>query len=307
MANRVSMPGELDAQHFKWVPYDDALLFPLNNSVQKSQNPERKVLYEAEEQLLVSYFPVASRRGTAPTLDDYLKRAVDETLQTQRRAGAIAIKFEAAYLRSLDFAPSSHDEAAKVYNGYADSGAPSPAEYKILQDYLFRYVAAKAGELGLAIHIHTGMGCGEFFDDRGSDPKLLESVLNDPSLRKTNFVLLHGGSPFERHNVALIVKPNVWVDTSVLELTQSPAELARTLRPWLEMMPEHVIFGTDSGPFGPGFGWEETAWVGSHNARRALGIVLTQMTREGVITPSRAREIAEGVLRKNAIELYKMH
>jgi predicted TIM-barrel fold metal-dependent hydrolase len=135
---------------------------------------------------------------------------------------------------------------------------------------------------------------------------LLDAMLNDVSLRKTSFVLLHGGSPFERHNVPLIVKPNVWVDTSVLELLQSPAELARTMRPWLEAMPEHVIFGTDSGPFGPGYGWEETAWVGSRNARKALGIVVTQMVNEGVITDSRAKEIAERVLRRNAMELYKL-
>jgi predicted TIM-barrel fold metal-dependent hydrolase len=79
---------------------------------------------------------------------------------------------------------------------------------------------------------------------------------NDPGLRTTRFVLLHGGSPFERHNTSLIAKPNVWVDTSVLELMFSPAELARTLRPWLEVMPEHVLFGTDAGPFGAGMGWE---------------------------------------------------
>jgi uncharacterized protein len=218
----------------------------------------------------------------------------------------VAIKFEVAYLRSLDFEPETQERAGKIYGQYAAGGTPSLPEYKVLQDYLFRYVAQKAGELGLAIHIHTGSGCGEYFGDRGSDPMLLDSILNDPSLRKTNFVLLHGGSPFERHNIALIVKPNAWVDTSVLELLHSPPELAWILRPWLEAMPERVIFGTDSGPFGPGYGWEETAWVGSRNARRALGIALTQMMNDGVITRARAKEIAERVLRKNAAELYKI-
>src|SRR5690348_8812258 len=31
LANRVSMAPQLDPRHFKWVPYDDALLFPLDN------------------------------------------------------------------------------------------------------------------------------------------------------------------------------------------------------------------------------------------------------------------------------------
>jgi uncharacterized protein len=306
LANRVSMAQELDARHFKWVPYDDALLFPLDNSAEKAVSPDRKALYGAEEDHLKTYFK-ATRVASAPaTLNDYLEKVVLPTLQSQQKDGAVAIKFEVAYLRSLEFEPATQESAAKIYAQYAAGGTPSLSEYKVLQDYLFHYVMQKAGELGFAIHIHTGSGCGEYFDDRGSDPMLLSSVLNDPSLRKTNFVLLHGGSPFERHNIALIVKPNVWVDTSVLELLHSPPELARILRPWLEAMPEHVIFGTDSGPFGPGYGWEETAWVGSRNARRALGIALTQMMNDGVITRARAKEIAERVLRKNAAELYKI-
>jgi hypothetical protein len=306
LANRVKMAQELDAKHFKWVPYDDALLFPLSNAVLKSANPDRKVLFEAEEGHLKSYVAAAGLRSLPGTIDDYVSKVIAATLQTQRKNGAVAIKYEVAYLRSLDFAPAARDEAAKVYTRYVSGGDPSAAEYKLLQDYLFHEIAVQAGQLGLVIHIHTGSGCGEYFNDPGSDPMLLSSVLNDATLRKTNFVLLHGGSPFSRNNIALIVKPNVWVDTSVLELLFSPQELARIMRPWLETMPEHVIFGTDAGPFGPGFGWEETTWVASKKARRALGIVLTDMMRDGVITRDRAKEVAERVLRKNAMELYKL-
>lgn len=306
LANRVAMAPQLDARHFKWVPYDDALLFPLNNTAEKAGSPDRKLLYEAEEQLLSQYGTAAGQKATTSSLDVYLDKVVNATLRSQKQAGAIAIKFEVAYLRSLDFEPVSQGDAAKVYEKYALQGVPLNSEYKVLQDFLFHYIAEKAGELGLAVHIHTGLGCGEYFDTRGSAPMLLEKTLNDPTLRKTNFILLHGGTPFERQNAALIVKPNVWVDTSVLEFFYSPAELAHILRPWLEIMPEHVIFGTDSGPFGPGFNWEETAWAGSRNARRALGIVLTEMMNDGAITRSRAQAIAEGVLRKNAAELYKI-
>jgi predicted TIM-barrel fold metal-dependent hydrolase len=306
LANRVSMAPQLDGKHFKWVPYDDALLFPLDNSELKKANPDRKVLFEAEEKLLISYFPAAAPRPTAPTLLDYLQKAIDSTLRSQKDKGAVAIKFEVAYLRSLDFEPATYEQASAIYDRFMGKGVPTGPEYKLLQDFLFHYVAQKAGQLGLAVHIHTGSGCGEYFDDRGSDPMLLSSALNDPALRKTNFVLLHGGSPFTQHNVALIMKPNVWVDTSVLELLFSPAEVARIMRPWLETMPEHVIFGTDAGPFGPGFGWEETTYVASKKGRRAIGIVLTEMMRDGVITRDRANEIAERVLRKNAMELYKL-
>ncbi len=122
---------------------------------------------------------------------------------------------------------------------------------------------------------------------------LLSPILNDPDLRKTNFVLLHANPPRERNVSMLIVKPNVYTDMSVLELLWSPHELARLLRPWLQMMPEHVMFGTDAGPFGPGLEWEETTIIGTQHARRALAIVLSEMVRDGTITRDRAKEIAE--------------
>jgi uncharacterized protein len=304
LANRVRMAAPLDRDRFRWVPYDDALLFPLNNARQKGENPERKVLYEAEESLLRSYETAAGARSRPATLDGYLENVIRPTLKAQKDGGAVALKFEAAYLRSLDFEPASRHEAARVYAQYAGKNAPPALEYRRLQDFLFRDVAARAGELGLAIHIHTGTGCGEYFDDRGADPLLLTSVLNDPTLRKTRFVLLHGGSPFDRHNTGLLAKPNVWVDTSVLELLYSPSEVARILRPWLELMPERILFGTDAGPFGPGMGWEETTGIASQKFRRALAIALTGMVREAVVTPARAKEIADRVLRGNAVDLY---
>jgi hypothetical protein len=80
--------------------------------------------------------------------------------------------------------------------------------------------------------------------------------------------------------------------------------LARILRPWLEFMPEHVLDGTDADFFSSGMGWVETNWLGARKARMALGIVLTGMVRDSVISMSRAREIAQRVLRGNAWELY---
>ena len=154
------------------------------------------------------------------------------------------------------------------------------------------------------MHIHTGTGCGDYFETHGSDPLLLEPTLNDPALRTTRFVLLHGGSPFGFTTMLVLWRSNAWVDISVLELLFSPAELASIMRPWLEMMPERVLFGTDAGPFGPGMGWEETTWMGSRRARQALAIVLTEMVHDGVVSQARAKEIAERVLRQNALELY---
>ena len=62
----------------------------------------------------------------------------------------------------------------------------------------FRFVAAECGRLGMAVHLHAMAGAGGYFEVAGANPLNLESVLNDPSLRKTNFVMVHGGWPFTR-------------------------------------------------------------------------------------------------------------
>ena len=303
LANRIAMTPGLKPPHFLWVPYADALLFPLNNDGLKT-TPDRRALFGMEDELRQQYFKQAGITKLPPTLDEYLDRVVRPILRKQKEAGAVAIKFEAAYLRKLDFGTAAHDAAAKVYReGLAGT---TPADYKTLQDFLFHEVTLEAGRLGLAVHIHTGVGCGQFFDDAGANPMQLVATFNDASLRGTNFVMLHGGTPFNRNVTSLLMKPNVYVDTSVLEFFFSPAELAQIMRPWLEFMPERVLMGTDSGPFGPGMGWIETIWLGAHNERQALGMVLSQMMTDGVIDSDRAKEIAQRVLRGNAAELYHL-
>jgi hypothetical protein len=84
------------------------------------------------------------------------------------------------------------------------------------------------------------------------------------------------------------------------------ATLAGVLRPWLEQYPERVLFGTDAFAGGPDAGWELSAWVAGRTARKALGIALTAMVRDGEITMARAREVGRMVLRDNAAKLYRL-
>ncbi len=306
LANRVAMTPGLTNSRFRWVPYADALIFPLSNEGLKKANDDRTALFTMEDQLRQKYFDDASVKALPPTLDEYVSKVVRPTLERQKQAGAVAIKFEAAYLRDLGFGEASHEAADTAYRHNLNSAAPNESEYRILQDYLFHEVAQRAGNLGLAVHIHTGAGCGESFNDAGSDPMLLSHAVNDATLRGTNFVLLHGGNPFSQHLTSMIVKPNVYADFSVIELEFSPQELARIMRPWLEFMPEHILYGTDADFMSPGMAWVESTWTGSHQARQALAIVLTEMVKDGTITEARAKQIATMVLRDNAWNLYHL-
>lgn len=304
LANRIAMGRGLDNARFRWVAYDDALLFPLDNSALKRVNPNREFFFGREENLLRRYLSELRVAHRPATLTEYLTRVVTPTLERQRGGGAVAVKFEAAYLRALDFDDASQVEAARVYARYARGGAPAAAEYKTLQDFLFRHVAREAGRLGLAIHVHTGGGCGNYFSLRGSNPVLLEPAINDPALRKTTFVLVHGGEPFTQQAAFLLGKPNVYADFSAQTFLFSPRVLSETLRYWLTLYPGKVLFGTDLFPGSPEIDWEEFGWQTTTTARHALAIALSGMVRDEEISRERASEIARMVMRDNAVKLY---
>jgi predicted TIM-barrel fold metal-dependent hydrolase len=178
----------------------------------------------------------------------------------------------------------------------------------VVQDVLFRAIAREAGRLGMAVHIHTGAGCGGYFEVSGSNPALLDSVLNDASLRKTNFVLIHGGSgPFPKVTAFLLSKPNVWADFSEQDWMLPPRELSGVIRDWLSWYPEKVLFGTDLFPgSSPEYDWDSIGYMVATTGREALGLALTGMVNDGEITRARALEMARMVLIGNAEKLYAL-
>ena len=300
LANRVAMGGAIQPPRFRWVPYADALIFPLDNSKLAAANPDRKAFFALEDNLRQRYLSEAGLQHLPATLPDYLSRVVTPTLERQKQGGALAEKFEAAYLRSLEFDKVDLAVAERVYR----QNSPAEADYKQLQDYLFRYIAAECGRLGMVVHLHTDAGAGSYFQVAGANPLLLESVLNDPELRRTRFVMLHGGWPFTREITALLTKPNAYLDFSSQDLVLTPATLAASIREWLEFVPEKILFATDAYPYSDQLGWEESGWIAARNGRQALAIALTGMMRDGEISRGRALELAHMVLRENARKLY---
>jgi predicted TIM-barrel fold metal-dependent hydrolase len=305
LANREAMGRGLQPPRFRWVPFDDALLLPLNNDGLGAETPDRKFFYGRETQLLARYMKTLGMTAPPASLDGYLAKVVTPTLEDQKKNGAVAVKFEAAYLRSLDFAPASLAQAQAIYARYVRGGTPPNSEYITLQNYIFRYLAAEAGKLGMPVHFHTGFGCGGYFDIAGANPLLLESVLDDPALRHTNFVLLHGGAGMYSKGVAmLLVKPNVYTDFSEQTWLLPTYQLAKNIRYFLELFPEKVMFGTDLYPNTPEINWEEVGWQTTHSAREALAIALTGMMDDGEISRARALVLAKMALRENALKLY---
>lgn len=304
-ANRIAMGRGLTSPRLVWVPYDDALLFPLNNAA-IANTPDRKAFYAKEEALLKRYLGDLHINVIPKTLSEYVRQVVVPTLQQQKQRGAVALKFEVAYLRALDFAPTWEQQAAEIYERYVSSGSTPPQqEYKIVQDYLFHVLAAEAGRLGLPLHLHTGTGCGRYFQTAGSNPIQMEVFLNDPAMNKTNFVFIHGAWPFTEQMAAMLLRPNVYTDTSAQTFLVSQRRQSESIRQWLETMPEKVLFGTDlyAGD-DPQYGWDTVGWQTSHNARYALALALTGMMQDGEITREQATALANMVLHGNAEKMY---
>jgi predicted TIM-barrel fold metal-dependent hydrolase len=297
LANRVGMGPGLPAPRFLWVPFADALMYPLPTDA-IVRNPDQKAFFVDEDKLLKRYYQESGVTAKPATLDDYLSKVVRATLERHKQSGAVAEKFEMAYLRTLEVGNPSKDDAAKVYT-------TGRGDYKALQDYIFRFIATECGRLGMAVHIHAAAGGGGYFNVAGANPMLMEPLFNDPSLRKTNFVLLHGGWPFGKQLTALLTKPNVYADFSEQTFMNYARDTSETIRAWLEYVPEKVLFATDAYPFAPpDNGWEEAGYIANVTGREAIAMALTGMMQDNEITRERALELARMVLRDNARKLY---
>lgn len=305
LANRVKLGTGVQPPRFRWVPYVDALLFPLDNSALAAATPDRKQFFPLEDKLRAQYLKQANLKTLPPTLDQYLKQLVTPILEQQKSQGAVAEKFEIAYLRSFGFDDVPQTEAARIYATLLHTPHPNPAQYKRLQDFLFRYIAHECGRLNMPVHIHTTSGGGGYFDIAGDNPLLLEPLFNDTRLRKTNFVLLHGGWPFVHEIGSLLQKPNVYLDLSQQSLMISPRTMSTWLREWLELFPEKILYATDAYPYSQSMGWEEAAYIANQNIRTSLGMALTGMMQDKQITEPQAEKLAHMVLRENAESLYK--
>ena len=306
-ANRVAVGHGLMAPRFRWVPFDDPLLFPLDTRAEAARTPDTRALYPREAALLKRYLRTLNMNALPRNLEAYTQAVIWPLLQRQHAAGAPAIKFEAAYLRPLDFGRPDTARATAIYARYVHGGVPTHAEYTVLEDYLFHEIARMAGQLGMAVHFHVLYEFGGFYDENGAAPHQLETIANDSTLRGTNFVMLHGGWPLTDETLSLLGKPNMYADISMMTQLIAPSQLAGVLRQWLGEWPSKVLFGTAAFDSGTAQGWDQGAWLATTSARRALGLALTGMMRDGEITRARAEQLARMVLRENAVKLYHLN
>jgi hypothetical protein len=304
VANRAMMAGYLDPQRFLWVFFADSFMWPFDNQRQQARNPDEKVYIPLQEKMLHRFMVQEKLERLPATFEAYLA-FISRTLEQNQKNGGIAMKFEVAYFRPTTFGDPSKEEAADIYERFASGGIPSEKEYRIFQDYIFRFLIVEGGRLHLPVHIHTAIGIGDYFNLTLSNVMNLESILRDPRYSSTTFVLIHGGYPLERQALWLAAMKNVYLDSSFMELTMYPSQFKQVLKEWLETFPDKITFGTDSFPYNDALGSEESYWLGVHSTRMALAAALAEMVDELEITEPQALRLAHAYLHDNAVGIYE--
>jgi len=303
LANRVALAPYLDPKRFHWVFFVDSFLFPLENRDQTGKNPDMGVYIPLQEKVLHRYMQQENVSALPADLADY-ENFVRQTLADNQKRGGVAMKFEAAYFRSLYFSDPPREKAEAIYAKYHAGGVPSNDDYRVLQDYIFRVLIDQAGKLNLSVHFHSAVGIGDYFSLRNGHPLNLENVLRDPRYVKTKFVLIHGGYPYTLDMIWLTAAKNVYTDSSLVGYYVYPSELKNILKQWISLFPERMMFGSDAFPFNDAVGAEETFWLAARSARTSVAAALAELVAEGAFTEEKALELARMYLHDNAARLY---
>ena len=87
LANRVAVGPGLPAPRFLWVPFADALMYPLPTAA-IAHNPDQKAFFADEDRLLKRYYTESGVTSKPATLDEYLNKVVRATLERHHSAGA---------------------------------------------------------------------------------------------------------------------------------------------------------------------------------------------------------------------------
>jgi hypothetical protein len=304
VANRAMMADYLDPKRFKWVFFADSFMWPFNNEKETNRNPDEKVYIPLQEKMLHRWMQQENVKQLPASFDGYLQ-FVTRTLEDNQKKGAIAEKFEVAYFRPLTFSDPSKDQAEAIYKKYAKGGIPTEADYRVFQDYIFRYLVREGGRLHLPVHVHSAVGIGDYFNLSESNIMKLENILRDPRYSDTIFVMIHGGYPLEREAIWLAAVHNVYLDSSLMEVVMYPAAFKDSLKQWLETFPDKITFGTDAFPYNETLGAEESYWLGVQTARTGLAGALAEMVSSGEVTEAKALEMAHAYLHDTAVSIYQ--
>lgn len=133
---------------------------------------------------------------TVTSLGEYVKLCGD-LFERWIAAGAVAMKDQSAYTRTIGFDMPSEAEAERVFNRILSDGryaAEYDPEQNPLSDFLMHAFMRLARDLNLPVQLHTGHMAGQRNDVRKANAAGLRSLLE--THRDVRFDLFHANWPF---------------------------------------------------------------------------------------------------------------
>ena len=214
-----------------------------------------------------------------------------------RQDGFVGIKSHPGELVGLGAEPVEADEAERIFPAAqaGDGGA-----FKKFYMAVWLATLLQCQELKIPLHIHTGFTGGLWNGPiANTDPFLLVPILRQARFLQTRLVLLHAGYPWIQHAGAMAHSfPHVWVDIGWTTpwISQRIVECYRDL---IAMAPlSKLMIGSG------GHGSPEISWLAAKTAKIALGEVLGDAVRLGLMAGRDAEKTGRMILHDNAARMY---
>jgi uncharacterized protein len=231
-------------------------------------------------------------------LDDYLK-LIDWYFAAYAQS-ACSFKVVRAYERSLYWEDVAKSAVEGTFNRMlAMNDTPDRKAIQALEDFVFHYLCRKCGHYGLRMQIHTGLHEGNGNNITNSRAALMTNLFM--KYPRTHFDLFHISYPYQEELLTLAKNfENVTIDFCWMWII-NPAAGRRALSDMLDAVPANKIHG-----FGGDFIFVEGSYAHAAIARREITRVLCEKVEEGRFSEAYALQVAQMLLRDNAIENFDL-
>jgi len=227
-----------------------------------------------------------------------LRRAYQASLdRAVRQEGFLGVKSHLA--EEVGFGAPFCTEA-EAHAAFRPAKAGDSAAYKRIYVALFAATLIQAQELGIPVHLHSGI-TGAFWNGpiSDADPFLLMPLLRRPEFLQTRVVLLHAAYPWIQ-NAAMMAHalPHLWVDIGWTTPWAS-LRIVECYRDLIGIAPlSKLMIGSGC------HGTPEVAWLAGITAKIALGTALGDAVERRLLTREQAERAGRMILHDNAARLY---